>query len=88
MLQGLNWRRLMPALDRGAQLRAGLALLAVHKAAGDGAYAEWLWRLLEGPVGAALTCCVSSAGRRTSDPPPDVRHFFGSLPTTTVAPVL
>lgn len=72
MLQGLNWQRLMPGLEKAAQLRLGLALLAVHKGAngaGDSAYGDWLWRLLEGPVGSALSCCTGGASRRTSDPP-------------------
>ncbi len=73
VLQGLNWQRLMPGLGKAAQLRLGLALLAAHKGAGagDSAYGDWLWRLLEGPAGAALSCCTtgSASSRRSSDPP-------------------
>ena len=59
MVQSLDWQATFPELGRAVQLRLVLALLAVHRACcgadREGAYAEWLWRVLEGPVGACLT---------------------------------
>lgn len=70
VVQRLDWQETFSDLGRALQLRLVLALLAVHRACcgadREEAYAEWLWTVLEGPVGACLMQTAPVSSPRTS----------------------
>lgn len=71
VVQRLEWQGAFPGLGRALQLRLVLVLLAVHRACHgadrEGAYGEWLWRVLEGPVGACVTQMAPDSTSASSD---------------------
>lgn len=59
VLQLTNWETVTHKLPQGLRLRLLLALIAVYKGAqttpAGGTFCQWLWTLLDGPVGLKLT---------------------------------
>ncbi len=61
VLQEVEWQAAVAEMSKPLQLRFALVLLALYKAGEDDAQPDaskahrWIWDLLQGPVGAALT---------------------------------
>lgn len=59
VLQLTDWEIVIRKLPQGLRLRLLLVLIAIYKGAqptpASGTYSQWLWALLDGPLGSIFT---------------------------------
>ncbi len=72
VLQEVDWEAAVAEMSKPLQLRFALVLLALYKAGEDDVQPDgskahrWIWDLLQGPVGSALTTFPAQTGEEHS----------------------
>ena len=72
VLQEVDWEAAVAEMSKPLQLRFALVLLALYKAGEDDVQPDgskahrWIWDLLQGPVGSALTTVPAQTGEEHS----------------------
>ena len=68
VLKEVDWKAAVAEMSKPLQVRFALVLLALYKAGEDDAQPaagqghRWIWDLLQGPVGSALTTFAAQTG--------------------------